>query len=72
MTDKHIERMELELTELNKKYDGLTAFLNAELVYPKLTDSTQREYLVTQWKLMSEYVDILKKRIAYDSEKVVR
>ena len=63
---EHIERMKVELKELEDKIEKLDSFLEKEKVNPKLTDEIQRILLENQKENMKSYARILKHRINYD------
>jgi hypothetical protein len=65
----HIERMELELKELNEKIEKGCKFLEKEIEKPNFTDEIQRIKLACQIEYMSNYASILKERIEYDKAK---
>lgn len=62
----HIERMDLELEELNDKIVKGQQFLDKEYENPKFTDEVQRYSLEEQLKHMRGYRENLKGRISYD------
>ncbi|MGL5440401.1 MAG: crAss001_48 related protein [Filifactoraceae bacterium] len=62
----HIERMELELEELNDKIVKGQQFLDKEYENHKFTDEVQRFSLEEQLKHMRGYREYLKGRISYD------
>lgn len=66
----HIERMELELKELNEKIEKGTYFLEKEIKEPKFTDEVQRIKLACQIEYMIAYANILSERIEYDKQKI--
>lgn len=66
----HIERMELELKELNERIGKGTEFLDKEIEKPNFTDETQRIMLACQIKYMEDYALVLKERIEYDKQKI--
>lgn len=66
----HIEKMELELKELNDKIVKGQEFLDKENKEPKLTNKTQRYFLSKQLQSMTFYRKYLKDRIEYDSRKI--
>ncbi len=66
---EHIERMKVELKELNEKIEKLSVFLDKEYENPTLTDIYQRTLLDRQLDSMEEYSAILEGRIKYDTEK---
>lgn len=68
-TMKHIERMEVEASELQAKIDGVTKFLNS-IEYgngPMLCDE-QFDLLEKQLELMKAYLITLRSRIDFDKE----
>ncbi|MGL5051258.1 MAG: crAss001_48 related protein [Fusobacteriaceae bacterium] len=65
----HIERMELEFTELNDKIVKGQEFIAKENKEPKFLDGTQRFLLSEQLSSMLDYREILRDRIKYDSNK---
>lgn len=67
---EHIERMKVELQELEEKIEKLEIFLEKEEQEPKFTDEIQRILLVNQKECMKSYARILKHRINYDTLKV--
>lgn len=66
---KHIERMELELKELNEKIKKGTEFIEKEIQNPKFTDEAQRIRLAIQMEYMLNYASVLNERIEYDKLK---
>lgn len=62
----HIERMELELSELSEKIKKGQQFLDKEYENPKFTDDVQRYSLEEQLNHMRGYKEYLKARISYD------
>lgn len=66
---EHIERMKVELKELEEKIEKLTVFLDKECENPKVTDRYQRTLLGRQLDYMEDYKDILQSRIEYDTKK---
>lgn len=67
---EHIKRMEKEVEELMQKAEKLHDFLEQELENPNFTDDIQRIYLGIQVSHMVNYVEVLKLRIEYDTEKL--
>lgn len=65
----HIERMEMELKELNEKIEKGTVFLEKEIKEPKFTDEIQRVKLACQIEHMTAYANVLLERIKYDKNK---
>ncbi|MGL5964741.1 MAG: crAss001_48 related protein [Fusobacteriaceae bacterium] len=65
----HIERMKLELEELNEKIMKGSEFLEGEEIEPKFLDYIQIDLMKQQLKHMRGYSDILRHRIMYDSNK---
>lgn len=65
----HIERMDLELEELNDKIVKGQDFLDKEKKEPKFTDETQRFFLSEQLICMVGYRETLRDRIKYDLSK---
>lgn len=65
----HIERMELELRELDEKITKGQEFLTRETLRPKFLNSAQMMLLDKQLYHMIQYKEILEDRIKYDSEK---
>ncbi|MGL6024784.1 MAG: crAss001_48 related protein [Cetobacterium sp.] len=65
----HIERMELELNELNEKIEKGSSFLKNENSKPKFLNSAQIMLLDKQLYHMVQYSETLKDRIEYDSNK---
>lgn len=65
----HIERMELELEELNGKIVKGQQFLDKENKEPKFTDEIQRFFLSEQLQCMVGYRETLRDRIKYDLSK---
>lgn len=65
----HIERMELELEELNEKIKKATKFVENEIKNPNFTDEVQRIKLSCQIEYMLNYALILRERIKYDKQK---
>lgn len=66
---EHIERMELELKELNEKIKKGTEFIEKEIQNPKFTDEAQRIRLAIQMEYMLNYASVLNERIEYDKTK---
>ncbi len=64
----HIERMELELKELNEKIEKATKFLEEEIENPNKTNEIQRIKLACQIEHMISYAYTLKERIDYDKD----
>lgn len=64
---EHIERMKIELKELEEKLDKASEFLKKEILTPKYTNEIQRIRLSCQVEHMDRYKQILKERIEYDS-----
>ena len=67
---EHIKRMEKEVEDLIQKAEKLHDFLEEELKNPKFTDDIQRIYLGIRVSHMVNYVEVLKSRIEYDTEKL--
>lgn len=67
---EHIERMKVELKELEDKIEKLDSFLEKEKVDPKFTDEIQRILLENQKENMKSYARVLKHRINYDTLKI--
>ena len=65
----HIERMEIELRELNEKIEKGTVFLEREIKEHKFTDEIQRIKLACQIEHMTAYANVLSERIKYDKKK---
>ena len=66
---QHIEKMELELKELNEKIEKNLKFLDKEIQDPKITDEVQRIRLAIQMEYMLHYASVLNERIEYDKTK---
>lgn len=66
---QHIEKMELELKELNEKIEKNLKFLDKEIQNPKFTDEAQRIRLAIQMEYMLNYASVLNERIEYDKTK---
>lgn len=62
----HIERMELELSELNEKIEKADLFLTKEIDEPNKLNDAQKIMLGIQISYMIDYASILKERINYD------
>ncbi|MGL5051003.1 MAG: crAss001_48 related protein [Fusobacteriaceae bacterium] len=65
----HIERMELEFTELNDKIVKGQEFIVKETNEPKFLDEVQIFLLTEQLTSMFSYREILIERIKYDKIK---
>lgn len=66
---EHIERMKVELKELQEKIGKLENFLNKEREQKQFTNEDQRFLLGMQLTYMQRYKDILEARIEYDTKK---
>ncbi len=66
---EHVERMKVELKELEQKITKGAEFLEKEIESPKFTDNFQRVALGIQLSHMQNYASVLKDRIDYDTEK---
>lgn len=66
---EHIEKMELELKELDEKIQKGREFLEKEIQNPKFTDEVQRIRLAIQMEYMLNYACVLNERIEYDKSK---
>lgn len=69
---EHIERMKIELEELQEKIKKEKDFLHKEKdkkESEKILDDNQRINLATQLMYMDSYAECLKKRIEYDKTK---
>lgn len=62
----HIERMELELSDLNEKIEKADLFLTKEIDEPNKLNDAQKIMLGIQISYMIDYASILKERINYD------
>lgn len=65
----HIERMQIELEELQEKIMKANEFVKKEIEQPKFTDEKQRIALCCQISYMSCYATVLQERIDYDKKK---
>ncbi|MGL6132180.1 MAG: crAss001_48 related protein [Fusobacteriaceae bacterium] len=67
----YIERMELELNELNEKYEKGMVFLNEELLgHKNYLDKRDAALLYAQLLAMRQYRDILTERLSTAKIKV--
>lgn len=67
---EHIERMKKELLELEERFEKLNDFLESQIENPESKiDEVQKIYLGMQLTHMNSYIEVLKMRIEYDTEK---
>lgn len=59
----HIRAMEEELSDLVKRCDGLSSFINSSEFKKRISDEELQELTKKQLSAMKEYRDILFKRI---------
>lgn len=59
----HVRAMEEELSDLVKRCDGLSGFINSEEFEKRIFDKELQELTRAQLRAMKEYRDILFKRI---------
>ena len=59
----HIRAMEEELSDLVKRCDGLSGFINSSEFKKRISDEELQELTKSQLRAMKDYRDILFKRI---------
>lgn len=65
----YLDRMNIELEEIQEKINKAEEFLLKEDREPKFLDEKQKELLELQVSHMKHYYSVLKQRIEYDSNK---